>query len=120
MCVVLTLANVGGFMHFWGLTIDTVSCTNLIISIGGHHNVLNNPQGGQNAGKDPDPFRIKMLRNDVLTKQYTFFSQIFQRVDIDLLSSRMNYAWAAVCTNLEILTRPRGKIQANVTTRSEV
>jgi hypothetical protein len=36
MCVVLTLANVGGFMHFWGLTIDTVSCTNLIISIGGH------------------------------------------------------------------------------------
>jgi hypothetical protein len=34
MCVVLTLANVGGFMHFWGLTIDTVSCTNLIISIG--------------------------------------------------------------------------------------
>jgi hypothetical protein len=34
VCVVLTLANVGGFMHFWGLTIDTVSCTNLIIAIG--------------------------------------------------------------------------------------
>ena len=33
-CVVLTLANVGGFIHFWGLTIDTVSCTNIIISIG--------------------------------------------------------------------------------------
>ena len=30
----LTLVNVGGFIHFWGLTIDTVSCTNIIISIG--------------------------------------------------------------------------------------
>ena len=29
-CVVLTLVNVGGFIHFWGLTIDTVSCTNII------------------------------------------------------------------------------------------
>jgi len=33
-CVLLTLVNVGGFMHFWGLTIDTVSCNNLIIAIG--------------------------------------------------------------------------------------
>lgn len=33
-CVCLTLADVGGFMHFWGLTIDTVSCNNLIIAIG--------------------------------------------------------------------------------------
>ena len=34
LCVFLTLVNVGGFMHFWGLTIDTVSCNNLIIAIG--------------------------------------------------------------------------------------
>ena len=34
MCVCLTLVDVGGFMHFWGLTIDTVSCNNLIIAIG--------------------------------------------------------------------------------------
>jgi len=33
-CVFLTLVNVGGFIHFWGLTIDTVSCTMLIIAIG--------------------------------------------------------------------------------------
>ena len=33
-CVCLTLVNVGGYMHFWGLTIDTVSCNNLIIAIG--------------------------------------------------------------------------------------
>ena len=33
-CVVLTLVNVGGFIHFWGLTIDTVSCINLIIAVG--------------------------------------------------------------------------------------
>merc|ERR1719312_2011775 len=34
VAVVLTLVNVAGFIHFWGLTIDTVSCTNLIIAIG--------------------------------------------------------------------------------------
>jgi Niemann-Pick C1 protein len=34
LCVVLSLVDVGGFMHFWGLTIDTVSCNNLIIAIG--------------------------------------------------------------------------------------
>ena len=33
-CVVLSLVDVGGFMHFWGITIDTVSCVNLIIAIG--------------------------------------------------------------------------------------
>ena len=32
--VVLSLINVAGFIHFWGLTIDTVSCVNLIIAIG--------------------------------------------------------------------------------------
>ena len=26
--------NVGGFIHFWGLTIDVVSCINLIIAVG--------------------------------------------------------------------------------------
>ena len=33
-CVTLSLIDIGGFMHFWGLTIDTVSCNNLIIAIG--------------------------------------------------------------------------------------
>ena len=33
-CVILALIDVGGFMHFWDLTIDTVSCNNLIIAIG--------------------------------------------------------------------------------------
>ncbi len=33
-CVLLSLVDVGGYMHFWGLTIDTVSCNNLIIAIG--------------------------------------------------------------------------------------
>ena len=33
-CVVFTLVNVGGFMHFWGLTIDTVSCIDLVLAIG--------------------------------------------------------------------------------------
>ena len=32
--VLLSLIDVGGFMHFWNLTIDTVSCNNLIIAIG--------------------------------------------------------------------------------------
>ena len=34
ICVLLTLVNVGGFIHFWGLTIDTVSCINLVIAVG--------------------------------------------------------------------------------------
>eukprot|EP00096_Caligus_rogercresseyi_P000927 TRINITY_DN11496_c0_g1_i1.p1 TRINITY_DN11496_c0_g1~~TRINITY_DN11496_c0_g1_i1.p1 ORF type:complete len:269 (+),score=26.49 TRINITY_DN11496_c0_g1_i1:386-1192(+) len=32
--VMLTVLDVSGLMHFWGLTIDTVSCNLLIISIG--------------------------------------------------------------------------------------
>lgn len=34
LCVVLCLVDIGGFMHFWGLTIDTVTCQHLIIAIG--------------------------------------------------------------------------------------
>ena len=34
LMVLISLVNVGGFMHFWGLTIDTVSSVNLIIAIG--------------------------------------------------------------------------------------
>ena len=34
LMVIMALAEVGGFMHFWGLTIDTVSCINLIIAMG--------------------------------------------------------------------------------------
>ncbi len=34
LCVVLTLVDVLGFMYFWGLTIDTVSSINVIISVG--------------------------------------------------------------------------------------
>eukprot|EP00794_Sanderia_malayensis_P008208 gene8208-9088_t len=33
-CVVFTLADVAGFMHFWGLTIDTVTSVMLILAIG--------------------------------------------------------------------------------------
>lgn len=32
--VLLNLVNVVGFMHFWGLTIDIVAATNIIISVG--------------------------------------------------------------------------------------
>ncbi|EFN85001.1 Niemann-Pick C1 protein [Harpegnathos saltator] len=34
LCVVLTLLNVCGFMYFWGLTIDLVSCIGLELAIG--------------------------------------------------------------------------------------
>ena len=33
-CVMLSLIDVAGFMYFWGVTIDTVSCVNLVIAIG--------------------------------------------------------------------------------------
>lgn len=34
ICVMLSLSDIGGFMYFWDLTIDTVSCNNLVIAIG--------------------------------------------------------------------------------------
>jgi len=34
LCVVLNLVNVIGYMHFWGLTIDIVVSSNILISVG--------------------------------------------------------------------------------------
>lgn len=34
LCVLLTLLNVCGFMYFWGLTIDIVSCIGLELAVG--------------------------------------------------------------------------------------
>ena len=33
-CVATTIIQVAGFMHFWDLTIDVISCNTLVISIG--------------------------------------------------------------------------------------
>ena len=32
--VVITLVNIVGFLHFWGITIDIVSCINIVLAIG--------------------------------------------------------------------------------------
>ena len=37
VCVTMTLVDVMGYMHFWGLTIDVVSSVIIIISIGTIH-----------------------------------------------------------------------------------
>ena len=34
ICVVFTLVDVGGFMYFWGLTIDSIACLSVSIAIG--------------------------------------------------------------------------------------
>ncbi|KAK7077773.1 Patched domain-containing protein 3 [Halocaridina rubra] len=34
LCVLMTLVDVGALMHWWGLTIDTVSCIDLVLAIG--------------------------------------------------------------------------------------
>ena len=34
LCVLLSIIDVGGFMHFWNLTIDVISCVNLVIAVG--------------------------------------------------------------------------------------
>lgn len=34
LCVLMTLIDVGALMHWWGLTIDTVSCVDLVLAIG--------------------------------------------------------------------------------------
>ena len=33
-CVAATIIEVAGFMHFWGLTVDVISCNTLVISVG--------------------------------------------------------------------------------------
>ena len=32
--VIMTLANIVGFLHFWGVDIDLVSCINVVLAIG--------------------------------------------------------------------------------------
>merc|ERR1719317_1481133 len=34
VCVVLTLVDLVGFLHFWGITIDTLSCVNIVLAVG--------------------------------------------------------------------------------------
>ena len=34
ICVVLTLVDIVGMLHFWGITIDTLSCVNIVLAIG--------------------------------------------------------------------------------------
>ena len=34
VCVLLTLVDVGGFMHFWGMTINITTCITLAIAVG--------------------------------------------------------------------------------------
>merc|ERR1719510_1341676 len=34
ICVVLTLVDIVGMLHFWDITIDTLSCVNIVLAIG--------------------------------------------------------------------------------------
>ena len=34
VCVLFTLVDVGGFMHFWGMTINITTCITLVIAVG--------------------------------------------------------------------------------------
>lgn len=34
LCVIFTLINVGGMMHFWGLTIDMISFIDIVLAVG--------------------------------------------------------------------------------------
>ena len=34
LCVILTLVDLVGFLHFWGITIDTLSCVNIVLAVG--------------------------------------------------------------------------------------
>ncbi|KAK2582155.1 hypothetical protein KPH14_004514 [Odynerus spinipes] len=65
LCVLLTLLNVCGFMNFWGLTIDIVSCIGLELAVGlsvdyaAHvaHAFLNAPS----QDKEPQDRKIRAL-----------------------------------------------------------
>ena len=34
VCVLFSLVNVVGFLHFWGMTIEVLSCSNIVMSVG--------------------------------------------------------------------------------------
>ena len=34
ICVLMTLVDVAGFMHFWGMTINITTCITLVIAVG--------------------------------------------------------------------------------------
>merc|ERR1719412_2296016 len=34
ICVVLTLVDIVGMLHFWHITIDTLSCVNIVLAVG--------------------------------------------------------------------------------------
>ena len=34
LCVVLTLVDIVGLLHFWNITIDTISMVNIVLAIG--------------------------------------------------------------------------------------
>ena len=34
LTVLLTLTDIVGFLHFWGITIDIISCINIVLAIG--------------------------------------------------------------------------------------
>ena len=34
LCVAFTLTDVVGLIHFWGLTIDTISCVSVVLVVG--------------------------------------------------------------------------------------
>lgn len=34
LCVIFTLVDMVGFLHFWDTTIDTISCINIVLAIG--------------------------------------------------------------------------------------
>ena len=34
LSVVLTLVDIVGFLHFWDITIDIISCVNIVLAIG--------------------------------------------------------------------------------------
>ena len=34
LIVVCTLTDIIGFLHFWGMTIDIISCINIVLAVG--------------------------------------------------------------------------------------
>ena len=34
LTVLLTLVNIVGFLHFWGITVDIISCVNIVLAVG--------------------------------------------------------------------------------------
>jgi predicted RND superfamily exporter protein len=81
LCVLLSLVDLCGYMHFWGLTVDVVSSVNIIIAIGERdilrNTFINSFSWLKISVVDPDPYVFGPPGSGSISKRYGSGSRSF-------------------------------------------